>query len=350
MNCKKNIIVHILAYILAVGLSGCVTAPRPTIHRQIGESLVCIGEEPAALAWLPVRDQPFRVRNTYLPDTNTIDYVQGRDYEVNWSNGTLRRTPGSQIPDYHTNSLYGKLNFDHSLFPGFGNHGFFVFVDYSYINTDVWPVQKRQIQFLKKTRSRLKSGKPVKIIAFGDSITAGSDVSKPEYIFWNRWAEELRRKYPRADISVENGATGGDNTAHGLLRLKTKVLDQHPDLVLIGFGMNDHNIRGVPTPQFEQNLKQMIALIHSETQAEIILYSTFPPNPRWKFGSHHMADYAAATQRVARETRCAYADVYDNWQTLTARKKPEDVLANNVNHPSDFGHWIYFRVLCSLGL
>jgi hypothetical protein len=28
------------------------------------------------------------------------------------------------------------------------------------------------------------------------------------------------------------------------------VLDQKPDLVLIGFGMNDHNIAGVPLPRF----------------------------------------------------------------------------------------------------
>jgi hypothetical protein len=63
-----------------------------------------------------------------------------------------------------------------------------------------------------------------------------------------------------------------------------------------------------------------------------------------------MADYAAATARVAAETRCAYADVFGNWQALTARKRPEDLLANNINHPNDFGHWIYYRVLAALGL
>jgi acyl-CoA thioesterase I len=135
-----------------------------------------------------------------------------------------------------------------------------------------------------------------------------------------------------------------------LQRLQTKVLDEKPDLVLIGFGMNDNNTSGVPLPQFKRNLEEMVARIHTKTGAEIILFSAFPPNPRWKFNSHHMAEYAAATAQAARETDCAYADVFDNWQSLAARKKPEDLLGNNINHPNDFGHWIYYSVLSTLGL
>ncbi len=78
--------------------------------------------------------------------------------------------------------------------------------------------------------------------------------------------------------------------------------------------------------------------------------AAFPPNPKWKFGSHRMEEYAAATARVAREAACAYADVFHNWESLEVRKKPEDLLGNNINHPNDFGHWIYFRVLSGLGL
>jgi acyl-CoA thioesterase-1 len=187
-------------------------------------------------------------------------------------------------------------------------------------------------------------------VAFGDSITAGGDASRVDYIFWNRWADELKRKYPTARITAHNGATGGDSTVQGLERLQTKVLSERPDLVLVGFGMNDHNTMGVPVPQFERNLKEMIARIRQETEAEIILFSAFPPNPKWKFGSHHMEDYASATERVAGEVSCAYADVFGNWQALAERKKPEDLLGNNINHPNDFGHWIYYRVLSAIGL
>jgi lysophospholipase L1-like esterase len=218
-------------------------------------------------------------------------------------------------------------------------------VDYEYKPSVDWPAQADQTELLKGCLSRLQAGEPLRMVAFGDSITAGGDASRPGLVFWRRWADELQRKYPRASITAINGATGGDTTVQGLQRLKEKVLDQNPHLVLIGFGMNDHNIGSVPLPQVERNRKEMIWRIRHDTQAEVILFSAFPPNPRWKFGSHHMADYAAATKQVAGVMRCAYADVFNNWQTLAERKKPEDLLGNNINHPNDFGHWIYFKVL-----
>jgi acyl-CoA thioesterase-1 len=130
------------------------------------------------------------------------------------------------------------------------------------------------------------------------------------------------------------------------------VLRQRPDLVLIGFGMNDHNRPGygVPLDQFSANLREMISRIRSETGAEILLFSAFPPNPKWHYGSHNMAACAQATEAVAREQGCAFADVYGYWMAMAARKKPEDLLANNINHPNDFGHWIYFEALEALGL
>ena len=109
--------------------------------------------------------------------------------------------------------------------------------------------------------------------------------------------------------------------------------------------MNDHNKGGVPIPQFQTNLREMIQKIRTDTGAEVVLFSAFPPNPKWKYGSHRMEAYAAATETVAAETGCAFADVYRNWQRVLERKKPEDILGNNINHPNDFGHGLYFEVL-----
>ena len=336
--------------VLVAGLlCGCVTHSS-RLDEQVGESCVFRGDEPAALAHVPAQGQPLRLRSTYLRGADTVEYEAGRDFIADLTSGTLRRTAGSRIPDFCTNVLYGQREFDHSKFPGFGNTRFFVFADYSLSKSVRWPEQPSQAHLLKNTRAKLAGGELVKIVAFGDSITAGGDATKPELIFWRRWADELQRKHPRAHVAVVNGATGGDSTVQGLQRLQAKVLDEKPDLVLIGFGMNDHNKGGVPIPQFEQNLKQMIARIRGETPAEIVLLSAFPPNPQWKFGSQRMPDYATATERVARETGCAFADVFNNWQAMAARKKPEDLLGNNINHPNDFGHWIYYRVLCGLGL
>jgi lysophospholipase L1-like esterase len=342
--------VILLATAAAALLAGCVTEHKARVERQFGESVVFIGDEPAALAHPPLRDQSIRGRNTYLQEQGTIEFVEGRDFIVDYAAATLRRTPDSRLPDFRKNMLYAQEQFDHSKYPGFGNSGYFAFVDYAFVSTRTWPEQASQANLLSSTRARLQAGEPVKIVAFGDSITAGGDASNPKLIFWQRWADGLQHKYPRARITALNGATGGDTTIQGLQRLQAKVLQEKPDLVLLGFGMNDHNIGSVPIPQFEQNLKTIIARIRAETSAELILFSTFPPNPKWKFGSHHMADYAAATQRAAAETSCAYADVFKNWEIIASRKKPEDLLGNNINHPNDFGHWIYVRVFEELGL
>jgi lysophospholipase L1-like esterase len=330
-------------------LAGCSSRTHVSVITQVGESAVLIKEEPAALAHFPLRDYPLRVRSAY-PPSPAIEYVAGRDFIVDFAAGTLRRMAGSRIPDFHTNLLFGREQFDHTKFPGYGNRGFFVFIDYSFENSNCWPVQRPQTNFLKATQVKLSGGDALKIIAFGDSITAGGEASRPDLIFWQRWANELQRRHPCARVTAVNGATGGDTTVRGLARLQTKVIEEKPDLVLIGFGMNDNNQHGVPITEFERNLREMITRIRAGTGAEVVLFSAFPPNPKWLFGSPHMADYAAATGHVATETGCAYADVYDNWQMLAARKKPEDMLGNNINHPNDFGHWIYFRVFEELGL
>jgi len=334
----------------ALVLAGCVIGPQPRPQSVQGESVVFIGEEPAALACVPVQGQPLVVRNTYVPEPGSVVYVEGGDYVVDYRAGTLRRVPGSRLPDFRTNVLFGQEGFDHTKFPGFGNSGFFAFVDYAHVPTGPWLVQSPQTRFLRSTQAKLESGGAVKIVAFGDSITAGGDASRPGLIFWQRWADALQRRHPSARVTAVNGATGGDSTVQGLQRLQAKVLDEKPDLVLLGFGMNDHNVGGVPIPQFEENLRRMIDRIRAETGAEVVLFSAFPPNPKWRFGTHRMAEYAEATRRVAEATGSAYADVFSHWQSMAARKKPEDLLGNNINHPNDFGHGIYFRVLDAIGL
>jgi len=223
-----NVRLHSLTLALAgtaIFLAGCATGPKPRLRQQVGESVVFVGGEPATLAHPAVRGQPLAVRNTYLLASESLVYVEGRDFVVDYTAGTLRRTSDSRLPDFRRNILFGQDGFDHSKFPGFGNSGYFAFVDYAYAPAAAWPVQDRQTEFLRATQAKLKAGGAVKVVAYGDSITAGGDASRPELIFWRRWADELQRKYPTARLAAVNGATGGDSTVQGLQRLQAKVLD-----------------------------------------------------------------------------------------------------------------------------
>jgi lysophospholipase L1-like esterase len=343
------------AFVLALGLAALALLSGPSAAdsstRQVGESVVLAGSDAGSLVYRPVVRGSVTVRSTYRPGLpQTVVYQEGKDYEMDYAAGKIRRLPGSSIPDYSKNPLFGVKDFNHNDYPGFGNYREFVFVDYRSPERRRWPVQLSQAQLLPRTRQLLKRGEPLKIAAFGDSITAGGDATAPDLIFWERWAGALRKRHRRSEITAVNCATGGDTTVNGLARLEQKVLSIHPDLVLVGFGMNDQNKGSVPLDRFAANLGEIVDRIRKSTSAEVVLFSAFPPNPNWHWTSGRMGEYAEATRKVAADQGCAFADVYGNWTTVLDRKKPEDLLANNVNHPNDFGHWIYFQVLERLGL
>lgn len=317
--------------------------------RMMGDSLVLVKTEAGRLCYDNVVEGTVAVRSTYEPgQADTIVYEAERDYVVDCAAGSIARTADSRIPDFSTNMLYGQKGFDHNQFPGFGNGRFFVFIDYETTAAFSLCEKTDQAALLSKTAGKLRKGGPFKIVAYGDSITAGGDATSLHLQFQERWASHLSARFPQAQITVENGATGGDGTVQGLERLREKVLDRSPDLVLVGFGMNDHNVGG-PTPeQFTENLKSIVTQVRDTTGAEAILFSAFPPNPDWKFGSHRMELYAAATRLAAGQLGCAYADVWGVWMKALVRKDLPSLLGNNINHPNDFGHWLYFQALKSV--
>jgi len=311
-----------------------------------GESLLLTGQTPGNLYFDQVTPGSVTVRSVYeaaMP--GAVVYEEGRDYVVDYAKGAIARTAESRIPDFATNMLYGKKEFDHNQFPGYGNKGFFVYVDYTTAHASPLFTPANQADKLKQSRERLEKGGPFTLIAFGDSITCGGDASEERLQFTRRYGQWLQEQFPKAQVAFENGATGGDSTVQGLSRLEEKVLSRKPDLVLLGFGMNDHNKGGLEPEAFQKNLVQIVNIIRERTGAEVILYSAFPPNPDWKFGSHRMELFAAATRRAADEANCAFADVFAVWSRLLARKDLPSLLGNNINHPNDFGHWLYFETL-----
>lgn len=311
-----------------------------------GESFVLVGEEPGLFVFTDIELDSVVVRSTYRPDKEgSILYEAGRDYIVDPEAGTLRRTADSRIPDFSTNVLYGESDFNHTEFPGYGNLPFFVFVGYTTQAGTPFGAKSDQHEQLSRSRVKLEAGGPFKIVVYGDSIAAGGEATDLELRYPRLYAQHLRSLFPKAEIEVENGATGGDSTQQGLQRLEEKVLTRSPDLVLVGFGMNDNNVGGVTVPEFRESLLNIVRQIQDSTGADVILHSAFPPNPNWKFGSDDMPQIAKMTEEVAAETGCAFADVYGIWTAVLERKRPESLLGNNINHPNDFGHWLYFQAL-----
>jgi len=349
MPTKQDLGLRTVLAVALVALVPALMAPAGETIHMTGETLVLTGETPGNLCFDHVLKDSVVVRSAYDPAREgCVVYEPERDYVVDLEKGTLARTAGSRIPDFATNILFGKKEFDHNQFPGFGNTPFFVYVDYVTQNGRPLFASTDQAAALKRTRERLEQGGPFKVIAFGDSITYGGDATEERLQFTRRYAQWLQEKFPKAQIVFENGATGGDSTVSGLARLEEKVLTRDPDLVLLGFGMNDHNVGGPEPDVFHDNLVKITDTIRERTGADVILFSAFPPNPDWKFGSHRMELFAAATKRAAETANCAFADVYTVWTGMLERKDCSSMLGNNINHPSDFGHWVYFEALRSV--
>ena len=96
----------------------------------------------------------------------------------------------------------------------------------------------RPVGALRRVAAKLAADEPVVIVAFGSSSTEGYGASSPEFTYPNRLAQQLRRQYPAADISVINAGRGGEDAPEMMNRLQSSVIDLHPDLVIWQVGTN----------------------------------------------------------------------------------------------------------------
>jgi len=319
---------------------------RPIKTSVAGESLVLAGTQPGNLCFDRVTPGSLTLRSTYVPThTNAVVYTEGLDYLVDYENGTIQRTARSHIPDYTTYPLFGLKDFDHSKFKDFGNQKWFVWVDYQTAHGQPWAQPNPQVKQLGQVRRKLQAGGPFKIVSYGDSITAGGEASELVFQFPRRFARHLQQQFPRSKIEIQDVSIPGYTSQQGLDWFDKKVVPvERPDLVLVGFGMNDHNkieVGGNEPARFKTNLVAIVHRIREAKNAVVILFSAFPPNENWRFGTHRMALFAEATRQAALETHCAYVDVFAVWQRVLRRKDQSSLLANNINHPNDFGHWLY---------
>lgn len=91
---------------------------------------------------------------------------------------------------------------------------------------------------LPRVAKRLAAGEPIIIVAFGSSTTVGFGTSSPAYTYPNRLADQLRRKFPTADISIINRGMGGQDAPEMMKRFDAAVLASDPDLVIWQLGTN----------------------------------------------------------------------------------------------------------------
>jgi len=137
-----------------------------------------------------------------------------------------------------------------------------------------------------------EGGSPTRILAFGDSLTAGFGVA-PEDAFPVQLAARLKADGYR--VEVENGGVSGDTTSGGLARLDW-ALRGHPQLVLLELGANDA-LRGIDPKLTRANLDAMLARLKAAQTAVLLIGMKAPGN----WGVDYQASFDAIYPDLARK-------------------------------------------------
>jgi acyl-CoA thioesterase I len=314
-----------------------------------GESFVLAATTSSNFLYASIVKGSVRVRSTYLPsDSGSIVYKEGTDYTIDYKKGTITRTLTSSIPDYINNPTFGIEDFNQNNFKNYSNNPYFIWVDYATNKNEILVDTFHLSQYLKEFKNKLERGVPVNIISYGNSIAAGMESTTEKLRFQNRWIDHLKTLYPASNIKLEDAALPGYTTLEAIAYWEAYIGRKNPDLVLLGWGMNEANIGGMTPSAYKSNLINLALRSKQFKNAEVVIYSCFRPNENWYYSSHSMELYTQAAKEAAAIANCAYVDVYGVYEKVFARKDQPSLLSNNINHPNNFGHWLYFRAFKNL--
>ena len=211
---------------------------------------------------------------------------------------------------------------------------------------------------IPKTMAKLNAGGKVRILAWGDSVTAGGYLPEAEV---NRWQQQfvrrLRARYPKADIELISEAWGGRNTdsyfkepSGSVHNYQEKVLDVRPDLVVSEF-VNDAGLDQRGTYQRYGRIRDDF----SKIGAEWIILTPHYVRPDWmRLASEKEIDddprpYVKALRKFAGENNIALADASLRYGRLWRQGLPYSTLMmNNINHPNVFGMSLFADALMAL--
>lgn len=213
---------------------------------------------------------------------------------------------------------------------------------------------------IPKTLAKLKAGGPVKIVCWGDSVTAGGNASKPELRYPDVFAAGLRERFPQAKIEMQNISAGGSNSRQWLypdkFRYRDKpwqetgvtwqrIADAKPDLVTLEF-VNDAGL----TPRMVDEVYSDILKRVQGLGAELILIT--PHFTTWRMmGFKGMREaerrpYVLALREFSNKHNIALADAAARWEHLWKEGLPYlTLLHNTINHPDDRGHRLFAEEL-----
>ena len=137
-----------------------------------------------------------------------------------------------------------------------------------------------------------RADEPLRILAFGDSLTAGFGLPDTDG-FVAQLQAALTSKGVKA--KVINGGVSGDTTAGGLARLDWALGDD-PQLVILELGAND-GLRGLDPKSTQANLDAILTRLGDQKRAVLLAGMRAPPNLGAEYANAFDAIYPALAER-----------------------------------------------------
>lgn len=235
-------------------------------------------------------------------------------------------------------------------------------------------IPENMSNLLPRTMSKLAAKEKVKLVFYGDSITAGWEasgcdeqvidmytieekhlsLSRPPYM--PAWVSlvtaALEDKFDHPNITKVNRGAGGSTASWGNIHADKLVNPHKPDLVVVAFGMN--NIHADPQDYYNDILGILTTIRNSNPECEFLLVSPMVGNPEMEiFTCHKMPEHQEELYKLHRTLPgVALAPVHTMFlELLRQGKNYMDITGNCINHPNDFSVRIYAQmVLSALGL
>jgi lysophospholipase L1-like esterase len=266
------------------------------------------------------------------------NYSQGVDYTLNGR--TLVCTASSRMTSVRDEDLLkGELKWNN-----LGGKQVMV----TYEHADAWKHPRPTLvgDGLPNTTKKLKAHAPLRVVAYGDSITYGVGESRLSHIrpFLPPWPElfvnRLKTIYGDEHIQLYNSAQSGATSRWGKDYAGRMVVSLNPDLVLIAFGQND--FWSTSASSFSSNIADIVTTIRDKNpNCEFLLVSTMRFDPSYTTNSQYWNVIGEYTTKLKSMTAkgVQFVDVTGISELVYAAKKPKDCL-NDPLHPNDyFARW-----------
>ena len=205
---------------------------------------------------------------------------------------------------------------------------------------------------------KLNTGQPLRILAWGDSVTDGTYLPDKDSQRWQeQFTSRLRERFPKSRIELVTQAWGGRNTGSYLAEppgsphnYSETVLGMKPDLIISEF-VND---AGLQPAQVEERYSKLLADFQ-DIGAEWIILTPHYVRPDW-MGLTRERDidndprpYVEGLRQFAAKHDVALADASLRYGRLWRQGLPYNTLmVNAINHPDVRGMRIFADALMAL--